>query len=431
MPARLIFYLLAAILFFSTPALAEKRVALVIGNDAYANLPASQQLKKAVNDARAMADTLRGLGFDTLLGINIGRTQFNRKLQEIANKVEPGDTVAVFFAGHGVQISDLNYLLPSDVPHIRSGQEALLKLESVRVGTITETLNARGPRITLLILDACRDNPFKDSKGRSIGGTRGLARMTPAQGTFVMYSAGTGQQALDRLSDNDANPNSVFTRTLLPLMRQPGLEIGELAKQVKRGVHELALKAGHEQVPAVYNEMLNDFFLAGGAKGQTQQVASAPAPAPVLSEKDAFDFARSIGTIDGWDAFLAKFPDGAFAAFAKAARNKLVAGKTVAAVAPPQAASSGAAPQSANAGFIFPNSHLRRITVRELISLSKKDLRIARNEIYARKGRFFKSRDLQVHFGKFSWYQPHTWNPSLTRLERLNVRTIQAVEKRR
>ncbi len=427
-----------AIVWLGSAALAENRVALVVGNDAYPNLPANQQLRKAGNDARAMAALLRQLGFDTLLGLNLGRSDINLKLQELANKVQPGDTAAVFFAGHGIRVDGLNYLLPADVPRIRSGQEAFLKSESVRVDMITDTLNARGARITLLILDACRDNPFQDSKGRSVGGTRGLARMAPAQGTFIMFSAGAGQQALDRLSDSDENPNSVFTRTLLPLMREPGLEIGELAKRVKRGVNKLALSSGgHEQTPAVYNEMLNDFFLAGGKGKEPEPQVAAKTPAPPAATRQSTHeqaellFWQSVTanpTKESYDAYLQSYPSGQFASLA---RTRIAALAKPAQAPPEPVTPVPVQPSVEQDGFIFPKSHLRRIAVRELLGLGVRKLRIARNEIYARKGRFFKSKDLQRYFGQFPWYRPHTWKPPLSPLERLNVRTIQAVENRK
>ena len=438
--ARVLLVMLAAIVWLSPAALAEKRVALVIGNNSYANLTPAQQLKKAINDARSMAATLKELGFETQLGLDLGRSEINRKLQELANKVQPGDTVALFFAGHGVRIDGQNYLLPSDVPKVQSGQDAFLKSESVRVDTITDTLNARGARITLLILDACRDNPFQDSKGRSVGGTRGLARMEPAQGTFIMFSAGAGQQALDRLSDADPNPNSIFTRTLIPLMREPGLEIGTMAKRVKRDVNKLALSgAGHQQTPAVYNEMLNDFYLAGG-KGKasdTQPSAKIAATPPVTTTRSSQDQAEFLfwqsvtakPTRDSYEAYLQSYPSGKFATLAQAR----IAALDKAAQSPPEppAATEPMDSQSDPVGFIFPESHLRRIRIPELVGLSRRKLRIARNEIYARKGRYFKSKDLKIYFRQFPWYQPYTWKPRLNQIEKLNVRVIQAAERRK
>ena len=98
-----------------------------------------------------------------------------------------------------------------------------------------DDLREKKVRVALFIVDACRDNPFRDGSGRSVGGTRGLARVEPAEGSFVMYSAGAGEQALDRLPGADASPNSVYTRTLLPILATPGLSLQEIAIARARG----------------------------------------------------------------------------------------------------------------------------------------------------------------------------------------------------
>jgi hypothetical protein len=319
-----LFALLVTAAVWSDIARAEKRLALVIGNDLYNNLTANDQLKKARNDARAMAAAFRNLGFDVMLGENLNRRDFNLKLQQLAAKIQPGDHVAVFFAGHGVRVGSANYLLPSDVPQIASGQEGLLESEAVDAERISETLRKRGARISLLILDACRNNPFADAKGRSIGGARGLARMDPPEGTFVMYSAGAGQQALDRLSDKDANPNSVFTRTLLPLLKTPGLEINVMAREVKRRVRDLARTVGgHRQTPAIYNEVIGNYYLNRGAGQQVKPKLPPPPPVTLLTPGDkktppagkprdgrlAYLKAVSVHTLEAYEKFLADFPD--------------------------------------------------------------------------------------------------------------------------
>ena len=134
-------------------------------------------------------------------------------------------------------------------------------------------------------------------------------------------------------------------------------------------------------------------------------------------------------TRDSYEAYLQSYPSGQFAALA----HTRIAALDKAAQSPPEPAAATEAMdwQSDPVGFIFPESHLRRIRVPELAGLSRRELRIARNEIYARKGRFFKSKDLKVYFRQFPWYQPHTWKPRLSQIEKLNVRIIQAVEKRR
>jgi hypothetical protein len=216
--AVLAFCLLA--LGASPAAHAAKRIAFVVGIDAYDDLPEQQQLKKAVNDAEAIGEALVGLGYDVHKADNVGRLDFLRQWQLFLNRLEPGDEAAVYFAGHGVEIDGQNFLLPRDVPRVASGEEEVLKASGLSLAALLDQVRDRHPQIGLYILDACRDNPFVDGTGRGIGGTRGLARIEAPSGTFIIFSAATKESALDRLSDNDSNPNSVYTRTLLPRSRR-------------------------------------------------------------------------------------------------------------------------------------------------------------------------------------------------------------------
>lgn len=255
--------LLVFVALATEPAAAEKRIALVVGIDSYVNLPAHQQLKKAVNDSKSISAALAGQGFEVLMVHNTRRIEFIRTWQRFLNRIEPGDVVALFFAGHGVEIKGQNYLLPSDMPKVQGGEEEVLKAASMSTDSMLEQLQNRAARLNLIILDACRDNPFASTAGRSIGSSRGLGRVQPASGTFIMYSAGIGQSALDRLSDDDRNANSVYTRELLPLLQQPGLSLLQIATRVRRRVRTSALQVNHNQVPAYYDEVIRDFYLAG------------------------------------------------------------------------------------------------------------------------------------------------------------------------
>ena len=271
-------------------AFAAKRVAFVVGIDAYDNLPAQLQLKKAVGDAHAVGAALKGLGYEVIEADNVARLDFVRQWQQFLNRIDPGDEAAFFFAGHGVEIGGLNYLLPRDVPKVASGEEEVLKAGGLSLGDALDQVRQRKPQVSLYIVDACRDNPFVDAKGRGLGGTRGLARVEPPSGTFVMFSAGAGETALDRLSDDDSDPNSVYTRTLLPSLQTPGKSITEIARDVRRGVRDLANKVNHVQTPAYYDEVVGDFCPAGcEAKiAKLEQPITSPTaptlPAPAPSE---------------------------------------------------------------------------------------------------------------------------------------------------
>src|SRR6201986_2075305 len=179
----------AAFLAFATPAQAEKRVALVIGNNDYRNVP---KLQKAVNDARTMGDTLKQLGFNVMVAENLSRQQFSQTLLAFDNSVGPGDTAFFFFAGHGFEIAGQNYLLPTDVPAATEGQEELVRDASVLADRIVERLQNRKVRTSILVFDACRNNPFERSGTRAVAGGGGLAPMTKLpEGGFSIFSAGS------------------------------------------------------------------------------------------------------------------------------------------------------------------------------------------------------------------------------------------------
>lgn len=245
------------VLLMFVPAQAQRRLALVVGNDAYENITT---LKKAANDARGIGDTLTSLGFNVTTATNISRREMNQTLQNFNNSIRPDDIVLFFFAGHGVEIDGENYLLPIDVPDAKGDQLDFIKGETIRLNRVLEDLRARKAKLSLVILDACRNNPFTGSPGRSLGGKKGLARISAPQGTFVMYSADVGEAALDRLGDNDNNPNSIFTRILIPLMKTPGIDLVDTAREARRQVRKLALSVSHSQTPAYYDAVLGDFY---------------------------------------------------------------------------------------------------------------------------------------------------------------------------
>lgn len=256
---RMALFLAAAFLLAPLPAQAAKRVALVIGNDTYENVT---PLQKARNDSRAMAEALAGLGFDVIKAEDVGRRAMSRAMVELEGRIGEGDTALIFFAGHGFAIDGTNFLLPVDVPAAGPDEASLVRDAAFSVAALAERLQVKGAATTILILDACRDNPFAIKGKRSLAGTRGLAPMTAtAEGMFVLYSAGAGQAALDRLGDTDANPNSVFTRTLLHEMTAPGASMVQIAKSTQIQVRKLAGKVGHDQTPAYYDQIIGELYL--------------------------------------------------------------------------------------------------------------------------------------------------------------------------
>src|ERR1700675_655791 len=269
--------LAASFLALAQPARAEKRVALVIGNNDYKNVP---KLQKAVNDARAMGDSLKQLGFSVMVAENQTRQAFIQSLQVFDASIEKGDTAFFFYAGHGFEIAGQNFLLPTDVPAAVEGQEELVRDASVLADRIIERLQNKKVRTAILVFDACRNNPFERSGTRALPGGGGLAPMTQLpEGVFSVFSAGPRQTALDRLSNNDDNPNSVFTRTFSKELLQPGENLVQVAQHTRRLVSEMAETVSHKQIPVYFDQMVDDVFLNGmAAKGQepTQKVAALP-----------------------------------------------------------------------------------------------------------------------------------------------------------
>ncbi len=271
-----------SLLALAQPAHAEKRVALVIGNNDYKNVP---KLQKAVNDARTMGDTLKQLGFSVMVAENQTRQAFSQTLLAFDNAVEPGDTAFFFYAGHGFEIAGQNFLLPTDVPAASEGQEELVRDASILADRIIERLQNKKARTSILVFDACRNNPFERSGTRAVAGGGGLAPMTQLpEGVFSVFSAGPRQTALDRLSNNDDNPNSVFTRTFVKELTQPGVNLVQVAQRTRRLVAEMAETVSHKQIPVYFDQMVDDVFLNGAvAKAQPETAKPAEVPQKVAA----------------------------------------------------------------------------------------------------------------------------------------------------
>jgi len=263
---------------FAAPAYAEKRVALVVGNNDYRNVP---KLQKAVNDARTMGDTLKQLGFTVMVAENQNRQAFSQTLLAFDRAVEAGDTAFFFYAGHGFEIAGQNFLLPTDVPAATEGQEELVRDASVLADRIIERLQNRKVRTAILVFDACRNNPFERAGTRAVAGGGGLAPMTQLpEGVFSIFSAGPRQTALDRLSNDDANPNSVFTRTFARQLTEPGANLVQVAQRTRRLVSEMAETVRHKQIPVYFDQMVDDVFLNGVSKGPPEATMK-PAAEPL------------------------------------------------------------------------------------------------------------------------------------------------------
>ncbi len=252
---------------------APGRWALVIGNDAYAKV---EPLRNAIADANLIAGELRRAGFDVAAIRNADRRTMLREVIELARRAEAGGEALVYFAGHGVQIANTNYLLPVDFD---GADEAMLPFEAVSLNDIGNQLLDAKTRFSLLIIDACRNNPLPGRRGRNLRTGPGLAPMSPATGQMVVYAAGSGQVALDGLGDRDPSRNGVFAREFAREMRTPGIDVREMMLTVRESVERLAASVNHAQRPAIYDESRGRFVF--------HEAASATASAPPASKPPA------------------------------------------------------------------------------------------------------------------------------------------------
>jgi hypothetical protein len=333
------------------PARAEKRVALVIGNDRYANLGVHEQLQKAVNDARAVGSALRGIGFDVIAGENLGRGALVDKLDELVQRLGPGDTAFFFFSGHGVAVDGINYILPADVPDIAPGQETRLKGAALGEPYIISELTGRGVRVAIVVLDACRNNPFGRPGGKGVGAAKGLQPPPQVSGVFSLYAAANGQTALDRLADGDPDPNSVFSRVLVPALRRPGLDLATLAIEVREEVAKVAERAGYTQRPAYYGEPIGGrVYLNGEPPGAGQ-----PAVSDAERAAQTWTHIQNTTSLAVLDEFIRQYSNTpVYGALARARREVVVKSQQAAAVVAPPPQLLPLRPDTSLAVFSLP-----------------------------------------------------------------------------
>lgn len=301
-------FLVIFLVFLFNSSVNAERIALVIGNDDYSSVPA---LQKAVADSASMADVLTKAGFRVTSLKNATYREIVKSVDRFSRDIKPDDQAVFFFAGHGVQLRSGNYILPVDVD---AENESMVERTSYSLDDITFLLGRHRSGFQLIIIDACRDNPFP-TKTRSFGNTRGLIPVEPVKGQMVMYSASRGQQALDRLGPNDKNRNGVFTRKLVSKLLTPGLSALEVIRDVQDEVEELAATVDHLQRPAVYNESRGNFYFFGPPKNKGLKNLD--------PDRAFWDEAKVIGNIEAFDAYLKNFPNGKYVSLARAYASKL------------------------------------------------------------------------------------------------------------
>jgi outer membrane protein assembly factor BamD (BamD/ComL family) len=298
-----------------------RRVALVIGNDTYKHVP---PLEKAANDARAMGRALEQAHFETRVVVNATRAQMNSAINQFADDVAGGGIGIFFFAGHGVQVNNQNFLIPIDLQNIQ--READVADQGVSLQGMQDKLAEVRAKFSLLVIDACRDNPLPKKAGRALGGTRGLTQASSAEGQMVVFSAGANQQALDKLADNDLNPNGVFTREFLPWLNKPGVSIRDAVLGVRSAVRARAKTVNHEQFPAIYDQAEGNFyFIDGGTQVASLGAQIVGGRSAAQIEDELWDAIKDGDKASVFEEYLKQYPKGRYLAQARIKIAKLKA----------------------------------------------------------------------------------------------------------
>jgi uncharacterized caspase-like protein len=307
------FFLAAALLLLvCQPAFAEKRVALVLGNSAYQNVA---RLPNPVNDGEVIAATLKNAGFDIVDSRHdLPAAETRRALRDFADRARDADIAVVYYAGHGIEVDGTNYLIPVDAKLERDTDvyDEAFSLERVLLAI------EPAKQLRLVILDACRDNPFAKTMKRTVASRaigQGLAKIEPTSpNMLIAYSAKAGSTALD----GDAR-NSPFTMALAKHLTTPGLDVRRAFGFVRDDVLKTT---GYRQEPFVYGSLGGDDVPLVPAK------AAASPTNPQADIRRDYELAQQIGNKAALNAFLAQYPDGFYAELARSQLAKIAAEET-------------------------------------------------------------------------------------------------------
>lgn len=303
----------------------EQRLALVIGNAAYPD----DALDNPVHDARLIGAALRQAGFKVALHENLTRRAMLAALQQFGDQLNDRTVAVLFYAGHGIQLRERNYMIPVDAEFRREDD---VMVHGVDVGYLLDRMSQAKSRVNIVILDACRDNPFAKRGGRA-GGTasQGLAQMDAPVDTVLAFATAPGKKAPDNAG---GGANSVYSAHLARHLLTRGLPVELMFKRVREGV---VRETRALQVPWEHSSLRGEFAFVPGVAD-----AAAPAPAEAVADAESALWAsvQSAGRADDFRAFLRQYPNGRFA---DAARSRLAALSPTTAAASPQATTSAAA----------------------------------------------------------------------------------------
>jgi hypothetical protein len=308
---RAIVFAVWSVCLFSQPSFAEKRVALVMGNSAYQNV---NRLTNPANDSDLMSTTLKSAGFDVVdLKRDLKASEMRRALRDFSDRVRDADIAIVYFAGHGIEIDGINYVIPVDAVLERDIDAFDEAIPLDRILTVIEPAK----QLRLVILDACRDNPFGKTMKRTIAARtigRGLAKVEPSSSnTLIAFAAKAGSTA----SDGDSK-NSPFTAALVKYLPKPGLD---LRKAFGFARDEVLKVTNNKQEPFIYGSLGGDDVALVPAAAVPSS-ATSPADPNAAIRRD-YELAERIGTKPVWDSFINNYPSGFYTDLATAQRGKL------------------------------------------------------------------------------------------------------------
>ncbi|MFK4590557.1 putative caspase-like protein [Bradyrhizobium diazoefficiens] len=312
----LAFFVLASCLGCG-PALAEKRVALVIGNSAYKSAP---KLANPVSDAGLIGGMLKKAGFDTVdIRQDLNASEMRKALREFGARTRDADVAIIYYAGHGLEVDGTNYLIPTDAA---LETDTDVYDEALPIDRVLVSIEP-AKQLRLVILDACRDNPFAKTMKRTVASRaigRGLAKVEPTSpNTMIAFAAKAGSTA----SDGDSR-NSPFATALADHLPKPGLDLRKAFGFVR---DDVLRSTANKQEPFVYGSLGGEDVPLVPAK----PAATGPQANPQSELRRDYELALQLGTRDGWEAFLAQYPEGFYANLAKGQLNKIGAEETRAA----------------------------------------------------------------------------------------------------
>lgn len=308
----------------------ERRLALVVGNNTYLKAP----LRNPVNDARAVAVALRDVGFTVTEALDVSRPQLERAIDTFVAQLTAGDVALFFYAGHGFQLEGENYLVPVD---FAATDLADARYEAYSASRVHDKITAKGVRLVVLVLDACRDNPFQTARSTNAG----WAMMGAGQGIYIAFATAPG----DTASDDPVGTNGLFTRYFVQALREPGLRLDDVFNRVRA---EVVRASSNRQVPWTTSSVVGDFvFRPAVSVPAAAQPRPDDASVALRAEITYWESIRDSREAALFEAYLRRFPQGLYAELARARlveTNRATPAQPVQASPPP--AGQGGAPSS-------------------------------------------------------------------------------------